>query len=104
MNFCKYKNTFGLPSQGVHSYRIFNIAIVDVISTIIGAYIISKIFHYSFTHCLIFLFILGIILHYIFCVETTINTYIGKIFSYNSTLIKKITSSTNMVLGKRGDT
>jgi hypothetical protein len=27
--FCKYKNIFGEEGKGVHSYRIFNIAIVD---------------------------------------------------------------------------
>jgi hypothetical protein len=38
MDLCKYKNILGVPGQGPHSYRIFNIAIVDVILTIILAY------------------------------------------------------------------
>ena len=41
MSLCKYKNYFGEPGKGVHSYRIFNIAIVDVVMTLIGALIIS---------------------------------------------------------------
>ena len=36
LEFCKYKDLFGKPGEGVHSYRIFNIAIVDVILTIFG--------------------------------------------------------------------
>lgn len=35
MNLCKYKNILGEPGKGVHSYRIFNIAIVDVLLTLI---------------------------------------------------------------------
>jgi hypothetical protein len=73
MDLCKYKNILGVPGQGPHSYRIFNIAIVDVILTIIAAYIISYIFKISFVKTSIILFILGIILHRVFCVRTTID-------------------------------
>jgi len=73
MSLCKYKNIFGEPNKGVHSYRLFGLAIVDVVMTIIGAYIISLITRYKFSYILVFLFILGIILHKIFCVKTTIN-------------------------------
>ena len=72
--FCHYKNIFGKEGEGIHSYRIFNIAFIDVIFTILAAYIIH-IFSplYSFLYILLLLFILGIILHRIFCVKTTIN-------------------------------
>ena len=73
MSLCKYKDILGIPGKGVHSYRIFNIAIVDVIMTIIGAFLISYFLKISFLYTTIFLFILGIILHRIFCVRTTID-------------------------------
>lgn len=73
MDLCKYKNILGLPGQGPHSYRIFNIAIVDVLLTLILAYILSYIFKISFVKTSITLFILGIVLHRIFCVRTTID-------------------------------
>jgi hypothetical protein len=73
MNLCKYKDALGKPDVGIHSYRIFNIAIADVIMTFIGAFIISYFYNISFVKTSIFLFILGIILHRIFCVETTID-------------------------------
>lgn len=73
MNLCKYKNVLGVPKQGIHSYRIFDIAIVDVIMTIVGALLISFIFKYPFLYVLVFLFVLGIILHRLFCVRTTID-------------------------------
>jgi hypothetical protein len=71
--FCKYKDILGKLGEGVHSIRICDIAIVDVILTIIGAYFISKIFKLNFLNTLIILFILGILLHRIFCVRTTID-------------------------------
>ena len=73
MNLCKYKDALGKPDVGIHSYRIFNIAIADVIMTFIGAFIISYFYNISFVKTSIFLFILGIILHRIFCVKTTID-------------------------------
>ena len=73
MNLCKYKNILGVPGQGPHSYRIFNIAIVDVLLTLILAYIISYIYNISFMKTSITLFILGILLHRVFCVRTTID-------------------------------
>jgi hypothetical protein len=72
--FCKYKNIFGKVGEGVHSYRIFNIAIVDVILTLLLAFIIYLFIpKYSFISISVFLFIIGIISHRLFCVPTTIN-------------------------------
>ena len=39
--FCQYKDILGKVGEGPHSLRIFDIAIVDVILTIIGAYLIN---------------------------------------------------------------
>ena len=76
VGLCKYKDALGVPGQGVHSYRIFNIAIVDVIMTVIAAYLFSLIFRTSFLYTTIVLFILGIILHKIFCVKTTVDKFL----------------------------
>jgi hypothetical protein len=73
MDLCKYKDIFGKPGEGAHSYRLFNIAIVDVLLTIIMAYIISIIFNKSFIITTIVLILLGIISHRLFCVRTTID-------------------------------
>ena len=48
MSLCKYKNALGEPKKGIHSYRLFGVAIVDVIMTILGAYLISNFFNISF--------------------------------------------------------
>jgi hypothetical protein len=72
-SLCPYKYIFGKPNEGIHKYRIFDIAIIDVIMTIIGAFGISKFFHLNFKFVLIILFLLGIISHRLFCVKTTID-------------------------------
>jgi hypothetical protein len=76
MNLCKYRNALGEPGKGVHSYRLFGVAIVDVIMTILGAYFISYLSGFSFLLTLVTLFVLGIILHKLFCVRTTIDKLI----------------------------
>jgi len=83
---CKYANALGEPGKGVHSIRVFNIAIVDVLSTIALALLVAIFFKYVikldvaflniFFITLISLFILGIILHRLFCVKTTIDKLI----------------------------
>ena len=74
MNLCKYKDIFGKVDQGIHSFKIFNISIVDVLLTVLAAYIINFFLpKYNFSYILIFLFILGIGLHHLFCVRTTID-------------------------------
>ena len=71
---CKYSKIFGEVNKGIHSIRIFNIAIVDVLLTILGAFVIHLYFKkYNFFLILLFLFICGIILHRVFCVRTTID-------------------------------
>ena len=77
MKLCKYKNILGFPGKGIH-FHLFGIAIMDVIFTFIGAWIIKKILNYFniFTQywvILLLLFMLGILLHKIFCIKTTIN-------------------------------
>lgn len=70
---CKYKDSLGKPKEGIHSYRLFNIAIMDLIFTIIGSFILSYIFKKPFFLIFIIIFLLGVFLHKIFCVDTTIN-------------------------------
>jgi hypothetical protein len=71
---CPYKDSLGKVGEGVHSYRVFDIAIMDVIFTIIGAVIIHFFMpQYRFIVILASLFAAGIVLHRMFCVRTTID-------------------------------
>lgn len=77
--FCKYKNIFGEPGKSVHSYRLYDIAVVDVLCTVILALLIKRSLpEKSFICILISLFILGIIMHRMFCVRTTIDKLLFK--------------------------
>ncbi len=74
---CLYKNALGIPGKGIH-FHVFGIAIMDVLMTIIGAGILSYIFKWNFLITLIVLFLIGIILHRLFCVNTTIDKLLFK--------------------------
>jgi len=74
--YCQYKNIFGEPGKGVHSYRVGGFAIVDIVGTILGALFISWILDTYFISTLVIIFLLGIILHRLFCVETTLDKMI----------------------------
>ena len=77
---CEYSELIGKVGEGIHSYRLFNIAILDVIVTMIGAYFLQKKFfsNYSYLQVLIVVFIVGIISHRIFCVRTTVDKMLFK--------------------------
>lgn len=85
MDLCKYKDIFGKANTGIHSKRIFEtknfkgFAFYDILFTVIGAVFIAFIikryknkntisFSRLFIYCLLFLFLLGYILHKFFCV------------------------------------
>jgi hypothetical protein len=80
MDFCilgKYKNALGKPGEGAHKYRFLNTAIVDYIMTIIGAIITAAIFKIPLVLTTIGLFVLSIILHILFGVETNVTKFLG---------------------------
>ncbi len=79
---CRYKNILGKPNEGIHSIRIFNIAVVDVILTMILAYLIVRYTNkqskqkYNYWVVLVILFIVAYLIHRLFCVKTSVNTAI----------------------------
>jgi formate hydrogenlyase subunit 4 len=76
LNYCEFKNMFGKPNTGAHKYRFFNIAIIDVVLTIVLAYVISWFFEYPLLLTLGILFLLGILMHRFFCVRTTVDKFL----------------------------
>ena len=82
MSLCKYKNIFGEPKTGLHNYRIFNIAVFDVLATLLVSVIIHQIIIVEWLKMygiiklwmvIVFMFVLGILLHQLFCVRTTVD-------------------------------
>ena len=75
-SLCQYRDILGKSGEGIHSYRLFGVAIADVVMTIIAAWLLWR-FVFPKTHFLIILalfFLAGIILHKLFCVRTTIDS------------------------------
>jgi hypothetical protein len=71
MSLCQYKYSLGIPGQGFHKQRIFGFALFDIIGTAVLAWILSKYTSYRFIPILIVLFLIGTMLHVLFCVDTT---------------------------------
>ena len=76
--FCKYRDIFGKVGDGIHSYRIYDLAIMDILGTILVALMVWWLANgkYNFFMILLVFFILGIIAHHIFCVRTTIDKWL----------------------------
>jgi hypothetical protein len=77
---CPYRDVLGKPNEGFHKHFL-GIAINDVIGTIlIGIliwFILDKTSHHvDLWKIEVFLFLLAIVLHRMFCVNTTINKLI----------------------------
>ena len=72
MGLCKYKDALGEPGKGVHTH-FMGIAWRDTVATIIGGILLSILFKWNVIYSVVGLFILGIILHRLFCVRTTVD-------------------------------
>ena len=75
---CQYKNVFGKPGTGAHKYRFCGLAIVDILATIIVAYLTKLLLDYfghdyNYLCTLLSFFLLGIFMHRLFCVRTPID-------------------------------
>jgi hypothetical protein len=70
--FCKYRHALGVENKGVHSYRLLNIAVVDMVLTIVLAFFIAIRFRTSFLLIFFILLIIATLLHKLFCVNSTI--------------------------------
>ena len=72
MNLCKYRNIFGEPNTGIHAkYRLFDIALIDLFFTILATYLLSITIDVPLIQCSLFMFLLMLFSHHIFCVRTT---------------------------------
>ena len=71
-----HKSIFGEPSKGIHSYKLFNIAIIDVLFTFIAAFLFSFYFKINYFFILVLLFLFGIVLHRLFNVKTTVDKFL----------------------------
>ena len=74
---CPYKNIFGEPKRGFHSARLFGFALGDTLGTVAIAGLVSYFWNISFLKTLLWTFVIGEILHYLFGVQTAFLTLLG---------------------------
>lgn len=65
---------FSKPREGIHSFRVFDFAVFDIVATVLFAFILSKKTEYPLWQTLIACFVLAIIVHKLFNVETKLNS------------------------------
>ena len=73
--FSQYKTIFGLPNEGAHNIRLFNLPIIDYIGSVIIALKITFITKIPFELIIIIVLIIGVLCHYLFGVETNLMKY-----------------------------
>lgn len=74
---CKYKDIFGKPGTGAHKYRFGGVAVVDLALTLLIAYVITYFTEIPLLVTMVSLLLLGIFFHWVFCVKTATNVYLG---------------------------
>lgn len=88
MSLCQYKNLFGEPKTGIHSLRIpvIDVGFWDVFSTILLGLFFALLSIFLFKTNVkntliisqIFVFLLGIFVHRLFCVRTQVDKLLFK--------------------------
>ena len=76
MSFCKYKDMFGKPNEGIHKDRIFGLALWDVVGMIILILVIYSTTSMGIGMISVIVLLLTIALHKLFCVDTALNVMI----------------------------
>jgi hypothetical protein len=71
-----FDKIIGVPNVGIHSYRIFNVAYMDVIIVLLGAILIAWAMKWSYIKTIISVFIFGVIVHRMFCVRSTVDKWL----------------------------
>ena len=80
-SLCKYRDLFGTPMTGAHSYRFMDASIIDYVLTLLLAFLFSKLTKIPLVISTIIMFIIGILLHLVFCVETSSTVFVRHLFS-----------------------
>ena len=84
--FSKYKDLLGVIGTGVHKYSFLNTAVFDYVLTIIAACVTTYFSGIPLVLTTISWFIMGIVMHVLFGVETSTLVFLGikcKTYTYN---------------------
>ena len=71
-----FDKIIGVPNVGIHSYRIFDIAYMDIIVVLIGSILLAKIMKWDYVKTIICMFVFGIVVHRVLGVKTTVDKWL----------------------------
>lgn len=74
--FCQYRDILGQPKQGIHKFRLGPVAAVDLVLTVVLAFVLNYIFKTGFFILVFMLLLFSIFVHKMFCVDT----YLSELF------------------------
>lgn len=77
MPLSDYKDLFGKPNEGIHSYRFGGLAIVDVLLTVLLIFAIQPYMPTDLLTTCIIVIISFILIHKMFGVDTALNKMLG---------------------------
>lgn len=75
--FSEHRNFFGVPGTGAHETRLLDVALVDYMLTLIGAFITSWLTSFPLVLSTLLWFTLGLVLHTLFGVDTSTVRWLG---------------------------
>ena len=73
MSLCRFRHVFGAEGTGVHAVRVMGVAAVDAVATIVAGLVLAWAFGWNPWYTCGALFLAGIVVHRMFCVNTTLN-------------------------------
>lgn len=74
MRWCAFRDSLGRPGHGVH-FHVLGVAIVDVVATLVAAWLFARFMRWPFWVCAIGLAVVGVVAHRLFRVRTTIDRF-----------------------------
>ena len=81
-SLCQYRDVLGKPNKGIHKFRLFDVAIIDVLLTIVLGLLVARIFAITKFNGILLSFLLGLIFHKIFCVQTKVSKLLNDKFNF----------------------
>lgn len=72
VDLCKYKDVLGKAGSDEYT-RILTVRVMDIVTLIVGSYLIAYLFDFSFWKTLLVIFISGIVVHRMFCVRSAVD-------------------------------
>ena len=72
VDLCKYKDILGKAGSDEYT-RIFTVRLMDLVSLIVGSYLVALMIGTSFWKTLLVIFLSGIVVHRAFCVKSAVD-------------------------------